>query len=314
MPARAVRRVRDGHEPRRELSALTRLVRPHVAIVTTIAPAHIGHFSGEEGIADAKGEIFEGLEPGGVAIIPADNRHYERLRAKAAQHAGTIIAFGRAAHADVRLLDVVPAPGGGSLVTADLGDRKLCYTVAQPGDHWVINSLAVMAAVQAAGGDLGAAGLALAEMAGLAGRGARHTLAAPGGDGSGHALLIDESYNANPASMVATLAELGKTPPRGALPCSARCASWARTRTAITPNWPNRCSPPGLPMPCWLAPKWRHWPTPWGKAAPPRLQRLCKSIMCKPVPRPPMCWRGSALRAGTRSSSRVRIRLVWARW
>jgi UDP-N-acetylmuramoyl-tripeptide--D-alanyl-D-alanine ligase len=182
-----------------------------VAIVTTIAPAHIGHFSGEEGIADAKGEIFEGLEPGGVAIIPADNRHYERLRAKAAQHAGTIIAFGRAAHADVRLLDVVPAPGGGSLVTADLGDRKLCYTVAQPGDHWVINSLAVMAAVQAAGGDLGAAGLALAEMAGLAGRGAP-TLAAPGGDGSGHALLIDESYNANPASMVATLAELGKTP------------------------------------------------------------------------------------------------------
>ena len=213
MPARTQFGVFEmGMNHAGELSALTRLVRPHVAIVTTIAPAHIGHFSGEEGIADAKGEIFEGLEPGGVAIIPADNRHYERLRAKAAQHAGTIIAFGRAAHADVRLLDVVPAPGGGSLVTADLGDRKLCYTVAQPGDHWVINSLAVMAAVQAAGGDLGAAGLALAEMAGLAGRGARHTLAAPGGDGSGHALLIDESYNANPASMVATLAELGKTP------------------------------------------------------------------------------------------------------
>ncbi|GHC88283.1 UDP-N-acetylmuramoyl-tripeptide--D-alanyl-D-alanine ligase [Novosphingobium pokkalii] len=213
MPARTQFGVFEmGMNHAGELSALTRLVRPHVAIVTTIAPAHIGHFSGEEGIADAKGEIFEGLEPGGVAIIPADNRHYERLRAKAAQHAGTIIAFGRAAHADVRLLDVVPAPGGGSLVTADLGSRKLCYTVAQPGDHWVINSLAVMAAVQAAGGDLGAAGLALAEMAGLAGRGARHTLAAPGGDGSGQALLIDESYNANPASMAATLAELGKTP------------------------------------------------------------------------------------------------------
>jgi UDP-N-acetylmuramoyl-tripeptide--D-alanyl-D-alanine ligase len=213
MPARTQFGVFEmGMNHAGELSALTRLVRPHVAVVTTIAPAHIGHFSGEEAIADAKGEIFEGLEPGGVAIIPADNAHYERLRAKAAQHVGTVISFGRAAHADVRLLDVVAAPGGGSLVTADLGDGKLCYTVAQPGDHWVINSLAIMAAVRAAGGDLGAAGLALAEMEGLAGRGARHTIAAPDGDGSGVATLIDESYNANPASMAVTLAGLGATP------------------------------------------------------------------------------------------------------
>ena len=213
MPARTQFGVFEmGMNHAGELSALTRLVRPHVAVVTTIAPAHIGHFSGEEAIADAKGEIFEGLEPGGVAIIPADNAHYERLRAKAAQHAGTVISFGRAAHADVRLLDVVAAPGGGSLVTADLGDGKLCYTVAQPGDHWVINSLAIMAAVRAAGGDLGAAGLALAEMEGLAGRGARHAIAAPDGDGSGVATLIDESYNANPASMAVTLAGLGATP------------------------------------------------------------------------------------------------------
>ncbi|WP_022675967.1 UDP-N-acetylmuramoyl-tripeptide--D-alanyl-D-alanine ligase [Novosphingobium sp. B-7] len=218
MPARTQFGVFEmGMNHAGELSALTQLVRPHVAIVTTIAPAHIGHFSGEEAIADAKGEIFEGLEPGGIAIIPADSPHYERLRAKAAQHAGVIIAFGRAAHADVRLLDVVAAPGGGSLVTADLGGfgeggGKLCYTVAQPGDHWVINSLAVMAAVRAVGGDLGAAGLALAEMAGLAGRGARHVVAADGGDGSGTALVIDESYNANPASMAVTLAGLGATP------------------------------------------------------------------------------------------------------
>jgi UDP-N-acetylmuramoyl-tripeptide--D-alanyl-D-alanine ligase len=213
MPARTQFGVFEmGMNHAGELSALTRLVRPHVAVVTTIAPAHIGHFSGEEAIADAKGEIFEGLEPGGVAIIPADNAHYERLRAKAAQHAGTVISFGRAAHADVRLLDVVAAPGGGSLVTADLGDGKLCYTVAQPGDHWVINSLAIMAAVRAAGGDLGAAGLALAEMEGLAGRGARHAIAAPDGDGSGVATLIDESYTATPASMAVTLAGLGATP------------------------------------------------------------------------------------------------------
>lgn len=197
-----------------ELAALTRLVRPHVALVTTIAPAHIGFFTGEEQIADAKGEIFEGLEPGGVAIIPADSPHYARLRAKAEQHAGRVIGFGFARDAQVRLLDAVPASGGGTLVTADLDGRKVCYTVAMPGDHWVANSLAVMAAVEVIGGDLGAAGLALAEMEGLAGRGARHRIAATGGDGSGAALLIDESYNANPASMQATILQLGATPAR----------------------------------------------------------------------------------------------------
>lgn len=195
-----------------ELAALTRMVRPHVAIVTTIAPAHIGHFSGEEEIADAKGEIFEGLEPGGTAIIPADSPHCERLRAKAGQHAARVISFGTKADADIRLLDAVPATGGGTLVTADLGGRKVCYTIAQPGEHWVANSLAIMAAVDAIGGDLGAAGLALAEMEGLAGRGARHTIPAQGGDASGKALLIDESYNANPASMAVTLRQLGQTP------------------------------------------------------------------------------------------------------
>ena len=118
------------------------------------------------------------------------------------------MSFGRAANADVRLLDAVPAPGGGSLVTADLGDRRICYTVAEPGEHWIANSLAVMAAVRAVGGDLGAAGLALAELQGLKGRGARSEVAAKGGT----ALLIDESYNANPASMRATLAQLGLTP------------------------------------------------------------------------------------------------------
>jgi UDP-N-acetylmuramoyl-tripeptide--D-alanyl-D-alanine ligase len=219
MPARTRFGVLEmGMNHAGELAALTRLVRPHIAIVTTIAPAHIGYFSGEEAIAQAKAEIFEGLEAGGTAIIPADNPHFALLRDAAARHAGDVISFGRSAHADARLLDAVPAPGGGTLVTAafsgPLGTRKLCYTIAQPGAHWVDNSLAVMAAVAAAGGDLGAAGLALSEMEGLAGRGARHAIAAPGGDGSGKALLIDESYNANPASMRATIAALGEVPAR----------------------------------------------------------------------------------------------------
>ncbi len=197
-----------GMNHKGEIAALTRQVRPHVAVITTIAPAHIEMLGSEEAIADAKAEIFEGLEPGGTAIIPADSPHFERLRDAALRLDAAVVAFGKAAHADVRLLDAVSAPGGGSLVTADLGDRRICYTVAAPGEHWVANSLAVMAAVRAASGDLGAAGLALAEMEGLKGRGARTEIRL----GDGTALVIDESYNANPASMRATLSQLGQTP------------------------------------------------------------------------------------------------------
>ena len=116
-----------------EIAALTRQVRPHVAVITTIAPAHIEMLGSEEAIADAKGEIFEGLEPDGVAIIPADSPHYARLKDKAERHAGAVVSFGRAPHADVRLLDAVAAPGGGSLVTADLGDRRLVFHGCRTG-------------------------------------------------------------------------------------------------------------------------------------------------------------------------------------
>jgi UDP-N-acetylmuramoyl-tripeptide--D-alanyl-D-alanine ligase len=191
-----------------EIAALTALVRPHVAVITTIAPAHIENLGSEEAIADAKAEVFSGLEPGGTAVIPADSRHFPRLRDAALACGARVLSFGKAREADVRLLDAVPSANGGSLVTAALGERRLCYTVAEPGEHWIANSLAVMGAIFAAGGDLGAAGLALAGMGGLKGRGARHRMAVPGG----HALLIDESYNANPASMRATLAQLGHTP------------------------------------------------------------------------------------------------------
>jgi len=197
-----------------EIAALAAQVRPHVAVITTIAPAHIEMLGSMEAIADAKAEIFEALEPGGTAVIPADSPWAAQLRAAAERFGATVVSFGTSADADVRLLDAVPAPGGGSLVTADLGDRRVCYTVAEPGEHWIANSLAVMAAVRAAGGDLGAAGLALAEMQGMKGRGERHVLQAGGGDLSGRALLIDESYNANPASMRATLAQLAATPAR----------------------------------------------------------------------------------------------------
>ncbi|WP_417622676.1 UDP-N-acetylmuramoyl-tripeptide--D-alanyl-D-alanine ligase [Parasphingorhabdus sp.] len=186
-----------------ELSALTRLVRPHAAIITAIAPAHIGNFpTGEKGIADAKAEIFEGLMPGGTAIIPHDSAHFQRLRKKAERHADHVISFGFEKGADVRAVDIVGAPHGGSLVTAKLGDRSLCFTIAEAGRHWVSNSLAILAAVRAVGGDLASAGLSLAEMSGIDGRGRRHLISLKSG---GKAVIIDESYNANPASMKATL-------------------------------------------------------------------------------------------------------------
>lgn len=196
-----------------ELSALTRLVRPDAAIITAIAPAHIGNFpNGEAGIVDAKAEIFEGLMPGGTAIIPHDSPHCQRLRAKAERHAAQILSFGFDAGADVRAIDIVAAPRGGSLVTAKLGDRSLCFTIAEAGRHWVSNSLAILAAVQAVGGDLASAGLSLAEMSGIDGRGRRHRIALKSG---GQALVIDESYNANPASMKATLQHFTVEPCRG---------------------------------------------------------------------------------------------------
>jgi UDP-N-acetylmuramoyl-tripeptide--D-alanyl-D-alanine ligase len=209
MPARSRFGVFEmGMNHAGEIEHLTAQVRPHVAVVTTIAPAHIENLGSEEAIADAKAEIFGGLAKGGTAVIPADSVHYDRLLVHAREAGAEVISFGRAAHAQARLLDAIPSANGGSLVTADIAGTRLCYSVAEPGDHWIMNSLAVMAAVQAAGGDLAGAGLALAEMGGLKGRGARHRIAAPGG----HVLLIDESYNANPASMRATLRQLGQTP------------------------------------------------------------------------------------------------------
>ncbi|QTD55562.1 UDP-N-acetylmuramoyl-tripeptide--D-alanyl-D-alanine ligase [Parasphingorhabdus cellanae] len=200
-----------------ELAQLTRLVRPDVAIITAIAPAHIGHFSGVEAIADAKAEIFQGLTHEGAAIIPYDSPHYERLRKAALRSTKKVVSFGFDEQADVRAIDVVPAQGGGSLVTASFrddgdGDRSLCFTVAEPGKHWVSNALAILAAVRAVGGDLASAGLALAELTGLDGRGKRHQIELKDG---GEALLIDESYNANPVSMKATLDQLSNESCRG---------------------------------------------------------------------------------------------------
>lgn len=190
-----------------EIRALSAQVRPHVALITAIAPAHIENLGSEEAIADAKSEIFEGLERGGIAIVPNDTPHRDRLVRAARRHADRIITFGNG-DADVHALHAVSAKGGGTLISAALLERELTFTVSQPGEHWVSNALAVLAAVEATGADVALAGLALADLGGLKGRGERHVLILEGGQ----LLLIDESYNANPASMVATLKSLGAEP------------------------------------------------------------------------------------------------------
>lgn len=193
-----------------EIAALTAQVRPHIAMITWVASAHIENFANEEGIADAKGEIFFGLQPGGTAIIPYDNRHRDRLLAHARPYAGRIITFGSDAGADVVAEQVALHPDC-SCVTARVGSHRLTFKVGMAGRHWVGNALAVLAAVDAAGGDLALAGLALAELGDLPGRGQRLRVATD----AGPAIVIDESYNANPASMAASLAVLGEITPAG---------------------------------------------------------------------------------------------------
>ena len=188
-----------------EIRGLVAQVRPHVALITAIAPAHIENLGSEEAIADAKAEIFESLEPHGVAIVPNDTPHRDRLVRAARRHAERIVTFG-SGDADVHAVHAVAAESGGSLISASLLERELTFTISQRGEHWVSNALAVLTAVEAVGGDVAIAGLALADLGGLKGRGQRHVIPIEGGE----LLLIDESYNANPASMAATLKSLGE--------------------------------------------------------------------------------------------------------
>jgi UDP-N-acetylmuramoyl-tripeptide--D-alanyl-D-alanine ligase len=197
-----------------EIEPLSRLARPHVAIITTVEPVHLEFFASVEAIADAKAEIFRGLEPGGVTVINRDNPHYERLVA-AAREAGVerIASFGEHARADARLVKASLQPDGSTVQARILG-ADVAYKLGAPGKHVVLNSLAVLAAVSLVGADLALSALALAELAPPTGRGARVILSLGTGE---PVLLIDESYNANPASMRAAIALLGQAEigPRG---------------------------------------------------------------------------------------------------
>jgi len=189
-----------------EITPLTKLVKPEIAIVTTIAPVHLEYFGTLEKIANAKAEIFLGVPTTGAAIVNRDIPQFEQLR-EAAKAAGIarVVSFGEHAQADARLMRVSLQPDFSTVEATILGSL-VNYKLGAPGRHLAMNSLAVLAAVSLAGADLALAALALANWKPPAGRGARIVLSVPGGD----ILVIDESYNANPASMRAALALLGQ--------------------------------------------------------------------------------------------------------
>ena len=194
-----------------EITPLTRLTRPHVAIITTIAPVHMEFFASLDEIADAKAEIFLGIEPGGTAVLNRDNPYFDHLvgRARAAG-VEKIVGFGAHEKADFRLLSI-NVDAEGSRVEAAFDGGRLIYRLALAGRHLAVNSLAVLAAVHAVGADVFAAAQEFQNLEAPAGRGARHYL----DTGAIQFLLIDDSYNASPVSMAAALTVLGDLTPEG---------------------------------------------------------------------------------------------------
>jgi UDP-N-acetylmuramoyl-tripeptide--D-alanyl-D-alanine ligase len=206
MPRDAERAVFEiGMNHADEIRPLARMVRPHAAVVTTVGPVHTENFpDGEAGVARAKAEIFEGLEPGGVAILNADNRWFGLLKGEAEKAGAVVRAFGTGAGCDARLIDF-HVPGGHAVVQARLHGKALDFPILQTGQHWGLNAMAVLLMLEALGVDLDDSLAALGSFEPLAGRGAEKTVRVPGG----RFTLIDESYNANPISMASAIATLG---------------------------------------------------------------------------------------------------------
>ncbi|QQQ18292.1 UDP-N-acetylmuramoyl-tripeptide--D-alanyl-D-alanine ligase [Brevundimonas vitis] len=191
-----------------EIGPLSRMVQPHAACVTTVGPVHIEAFAdGEAGVAREKADIFDGLGPGGVAVINGDNAWTEVLRAHALRAGARVVSFGSAPEHEARLIDFVPGPDG-ARVKAEVFGRTHLFDLKQSGFHWGLNSLAVILMLDALDVPIEIALAALAEFQPLAGRGQEKTVRIHGGAFT----LIDESYNANPLSMKAGFMSLGARP------------------------------------------------------------------------------------------------------
>jgi UDP-N-acetylmuramoyl-tripeptide--D-alanyl-D-alanine ligase len=192
-----------------EIEPLARQVAAHVGVITNVEPAHIGHMGSEEAIADEKACLFAGMRAGAVAVLNRDNRHYERLAGRARRFGvSRIVGFGKSAAAEAQLI-ACRLQDSGSDVEALIHGRRIEYRLGAAGEHWVLNSIAALAVVEALGADLVKAAATLSEVKASPGRGARRRLRF----GAGSVELLDESYNANPASVRAMLAVLARTEP-----------------------------------------------------------------------------------------------------
>ena len=191
-----------------EIRPLTKMVHPHAAVVTTVGPVHTENFpDGEQGVARAKAEIFEGLEPGGVAVLNADNSWFGLLKAQAEKAGAEVRTFGRGEGCDARLIDFQGSGEGGAhaVVQARFHGKGLDFPILQTGLHWGLNAMAVLLMLEALDVDLGDSLAALGSFEPLEGRGAEREVRI----GGGAFTLIDESYNANPISMASAIATLG---------------------------------------------------------------------------------------------------------
>lgn len=192
-----------------EISPLSKIARPHVAIITTVAPVHIEYFENVEGIADAKAEVFDGLVEGGAAVLSRDNPHFDQLAEKA-RNAGAKMVWGFGIHSfsNARLLAYEP-DAGGARVEATVGSQHMKYRIAMRGKHWALNSIAVLAAASSLGADLDIAAEALAGVLPTRGRGQFFQVALADGTLG----VIDETYNASPVAVRAAFDVLAATRP-----------------------------------------------------------------------------------------------------
>jgi UDP-N-acetylmuramoyl-tripeptide--D-alanyl-D-alanine ligase len=188
-----------------EIRPLSRMARPHAVAITTVGPVHTENFpDGEAGVARAKAEVFAGLQRGGIAVLNADNRWFDFLKAEAKKAGAVVRAFGTGEGCDARLIDF-QVSGGYATVQARLDGSALDFPILQTGQHWGLNAMAVLLMLESLGVDLNDSLAALGSFEPLAGRGAEKTVRIKGGAFT----LIDESYNANPISMASAIATLG---------------------------------------------------------------------------------------------------------
>ncbi len=190
-----------------EMTPLTQISKPHVAMITTIAPVHIGNFSnGLDGIADAKAEILSGLTTDGIAVLPADSPYLPMLQ----QRSPRFVTFGTHDTAMYRLVDHTTTQDG-ITATLTLAGKPCTLRLSMPHPALLYNALGVLACVDAVGADVARAVHDLASYTPIYGRGKIHTFNIKNGTFK----VLDETYNASPQAMAAALATLANLQPFG---------------------------------------------------------------------------------------------------